>query len=167
MQKYLMSLVALLLLVLVLFPRHSRVEIQAPAVVMEVLDGSLEEYAPLWQAEIARRFPHAVGILVHGGDFVEGEWIVGANLADGRVTPIQDVVEHYRRLYPDRTIVVLACNPGHLKMNIPGVYYATASVWCVPDREMAEPRSENSLTLDGRWSTAPDVAGNIYEFVTE
>ena len=40
-------------------------EISQPAVIMETLDPSLEVFAPLWKAEIGRRFPHAIGILVH------------------------------------------------------------------------------------------------------
>jgi hypothetical protein len=158
---------------LIVPPGHVNYEIEQPAVAMEVLDQSLEPYAAMWQKEIARRFPHAVGILVHGNDFVEGEWTVGANLSDSRVSLTKNVVEHYQKLYPDRTIVLVSCNPGHLKLGIPGVYYAPASVWCVPDREMTaemykgEGEGEGRLTLDGRWSEAPDVVGNVYEFVTD
>lgn len=116
---------------------HAGVGTAGPDVVMEVLDPSLEQFAPAWQQEIARRFHHSVGILVHGGDFVQGEWIVEGNYASGQhVQHTADVVAHYRAMFPDRTIVLLACNPGHLNLGIPGVYYAHSSVWCVPDRAM-------------------------------
>jgi hypothetical protein len=160
------------------------IETSRPAVVMEVLDASLEEYAVMWQAEIGRRFPNAVGIFVHGGDFVEGQWIVGTNLSPHRVSSTVAVVKHYQSLYPDRTIVLLACNTGHLKLGIPGVYYATASVWCVPDRSLTPAMFTSGHAMrkmdsgyDGdegepadaqsRWQSAPEVVGNIYEFVSE
>lgn len=143
-----------------------------PAVIMEVLDPSLEGYAPLWKAEIGRRFPNAVGILLHGGDFVEGQWIVGGHISPRHVSPVREIVEHYQKLYPTRTIVLLACNTGHLSLGIPGVYYAKSSVWCVPDR--AIPIADGfdyKATVDGgevtRASIDPDVVGNIYEFVRD
>jgi hypothetical protein len=110
----------------------------APAhndVVMEVLDPSLEVFAPMWQKEIGRRFPNAVGVLCHGVEFVNGQWIVSAK-AYGRDLTAQDIVRFEQAHYPGRTIVLLCCNPGHLKLGIPGVYHADDSVWCVPDRSL-------------------------------
>lgn len=174
--------IALLITVLVLagiiglmLPRvgaSSPTEITNPQVVMEVLDPSLEQFALPWRNEIARRFPHAVGLLVHGGDFVQGQWIVGASTVPGHVTTVADQVERVRKLYPDRTIVLLACNTGHLKLGIPGVFYAQSSVWCVPDRGIKpEMLDEAGGTLDGRehsrWDDNPDVVGNIFEFVKD
>lgn len=152
-----------------------------PAVIMETLDPSLIQYEDAWRDEIARRFPRAVGLLVHGGDFVAGQWIVGAGYQNWKhVTPTAEVVRHYQTLYPDRTIVLLACNPGHLKLGIPGVYYASSSVWCIPDRSLKPSMflsSEARATTKGfefflpdtrtRWEIAPDVVGNIFEFVRE
>lgn len=144
-----------------------------PAVIMEVLDPSLNQYAPLWKAEIARRFPHAVGVLVHGGDFVEGQWIVGTHINYAtHVSPVKEVVEHYQKLYPDRTIVLLACNTGHLKLGIPNVYYFKSSVWCIPDRGLNPQDTENADklmdgTVQSRWEADSDVNGNIYEAVTD
>jgi hypothetical protein len=149
-----------------------------PGVIMEVADPSLEEFAPAWQQEIGRRFPNAVGILCHGGDFIEGEWIVSAKSFEHHVT-MADLVRHYQAMYPDRTIVVLACNPGHLRMGIPGVYYAHSSVWCVPDRALTPdqfPAGEAMQTFDSgyeastatnRWASNPDVVGNIFEFIKD
>jgi hypothetical protein len=149
-----------------------RQENSQPGVIMEVLDPSLESFAPAWKAEIARRFPHAVGVLVHGGDFIEGQWIVGANLSPHHLSTTKEVVEHYQKLYPDRTIVLLACNTGHLKLGIPGVYYFKSSVWCIPDRGLGQEDKENAeKLLDGtvqtRWQQDSDVNGNIYEAVKE
>jgi hypothetical protein len=157
-----------------------------PNVVMETLDPSLEQYEAMWEREISRRFDNAVGILVHGGDFVEGQWIVGAHIRrDKHVTPIQKIIADVKEKHPGRTIVVLACNPGHLKLGIPGVYYAHSSVWCIPDRELrpemfqaAEarrtlgsiviiPTGFRTLHQPTRWEEMPDIVGNIFEFQAE
>lgn len=154
-----------------------------PTVVMEVLDPTLEQFAPAWRVEIARRVPNAVGILVHGGAFVQNEWIAGAGYA-GHITLTTEIVKHYRDVYPDRVLVLLACNPGHLKLGIPGVYYSMSNVWCVPDRGVSPDKAKYSVVNrklgdfefrdlyqleDGvsRSQSEPDVVGNIYEFVRE
>ena len=160
-----------------------------PGVVMRVLDPTLEQFAPMWQQEISRRFPNAVGVLVHGGDFVEGSWVIGdwQYRSGQHVRPVSAVVQEAQAMYPNRTIVLLACNPGHLKLNIPNVYYAPASVFCVPDRftdsvqvtpEMltrtllfgmrakAE-AAKHRPALGGRWQQDEDIVGNIYEFSTD
>lgn len=156
-----------------------------PQVIMRVLDPTLEPFASMWQAEIGRRFPDAVGVLVHGGDFVEGQWIVGdwTYRSDRHVRLATDVVKEAEAMYPGRTVVLLACNPGHLDLGIPGVYYAHSSVWCVPDRDTASvlpeiarqqilfgqrAKSEGKKELDrGRWVQDSDVIGNIFEFQSE
>lgn len=169
-----LSLLAALLLGFTLIPHllHSHEPIGAP-VVMDVLDPSLEQFAPMWQEEIGRRFPRAVGVLCHGGEFIDGQWIVAANHFNKYVTA-QELVRYEQAHYPDRTVVLLACNPGHLHLNIPGVFHADSSVWCVPDRFVDRVLDVDALvkTLDmdtphrvGRSEEAPDVVGNIYEFV--
>jgi hypothetical protein len=164
-------------------------ELPQPPVVMEVLDPSLQQYAPMWQREIGRRFPYAVGILVHGGDFVPGQWIAGSDPTHEHVEPMQQVVHRIQARYPDRTVVLVSCNPGHLKLGIPGVYYGTDSIWCVPDRELTaeyfstarekiewygHPLQEDPYSLPfgnapahTRWQDDPTVLGNIFEFVVE
>lgn len=152
-----------------------------PDVIMRVLDPSLEQYSVMWQNEIGRRVHHALGIIVHGGDFVQGQWIVGTNeYASGEhVKTAQEVVTYYQNLYPDRTIVLISCNTGHVPLGIPGVYYAKASIWCVPDRNVTDPAVASKLLdkiklytvgeaqLSSRWETYPEVVGNIFEFVRE
>lgn len=156
-----------------------------PPVIMEVLDPSLMPFAPAWQTEIGRRFPHAVGILCHGGYFLEGQWIVSGT-SYGHLVTAQEAVWHVQQQYPDRTIVLLACNTDHLKLNLPGVYYAHSSVWCVPDRAV-DGSMLDRLTIDqakggvivnpdaddivgpqkSRWETDPEVVGNVFEFSTD
>lgn len=186
--KYLFLTIGLLLLILgVLVFVDARctpaiIHTAQPNVIMETLDPSLIQFEPAWRDEIARRFPHSVGVLVHGGDFVRGEWIVGANLQPWEhVSKIQDIVKQFLAEYPDRTIVVLACNPGHLHLNMPGVYFAQSSVWCVPDRAITaddftagtaymkfDSGFEGVATSgQSRWVIDAEVVGNIYEFVCD
>lgn len=128
---------------------HARTSAQ-PQVIMISLDISLQSYELRWQKEIERRFSNAVGILVHGTDDVQGEWIVGTAFAPGHKSNIKDIVETYSKIYPDRTIILLACNTGHLKLDMPGVYYATGSVWCVPDRQLRSNDLEKLRTLNDK-----------------
>lgn len=138
---------------------------QGPRVIMETFDPTLFQYEDAWKNEIGRRFDHAVGILVHGGDFVQGEWIVGASDQPwAHVRLVSELVERVQKEYPDRTVVLLACNPGHLHLGIRGVYYSSSNVWCVPDRAVNGDMGPQGYT---RWELIPDTVGNIYEFVTD
>jgi hypothetical protein len=115
-----------------------------PGVIMEVMDPSLDQFAPLWQKEIGRQFNNAVGVLCHGGEFINGQWIVSAKNY-GKYQTAQELIKHFQAEYPDRVIVLLACNPAHLKLGIPGVYYAHSSVWCIPDRQVDASMSQDQV----------------------
>lgn len=158
-------------------PRSAPVRPQ-PAVIIETLDPSLDRFAAAWKKEIGRRFDSAVGVLVHGGDFVEGQWIIGSRPGSGHVEPVNAVLDRIQEKYPGRIIVLLACNTGHLKLSgRPGVFYAMAPVWCVPDRSMAgfdltalyetfDYGDVSVLDVFGdRWVSEPDNVGNVFEFV--
>lgn len=170
------------------------VYLDRPGVIMEVLDPSLEMYAVGWQKEIARRVPNAVGVLCHGGDFEQGRWIVASD--SKHIQTARDVVLKYKDMYPGRTIVLLSCNPGHIKLGVPGVLYAHSSVWCVPDRELKPSMSDAERMAKlfdhgfwtpkvpdesvpapvkilpvrpvvGRSDAMPEIVGNIFEFEVE
>jgi hypothetical protein len=179
-----LALLTVLVVLASIFTAYHPAVPSGPDVVIETLDPSLEPFATYWQNEIGRRYHNSVGILVHGGDFIEGQWIAGSNYAPHRrVTPMTEIVQHYQKLYPTRKVVLLACNTGHLKLGIKGVPYATASVWCIPDRELKpEHFATATRVLEGagiviitnrpkieltRWQARPDVVGNIFEFVEE
>jgi hypothetical protein len=167
-----------------------------PPVIMETLDPALLQFEAMWRDEIGRRFPNAVGVLVHGNDFVEGQWVVGSHARLRRhVTPAREIVAKYRAKYPGRTLVLLACNTGHLNLDGVGrgVFYFKSSVWCVPDRaltpdmapyafaKIVEPNAEHDgagvtsfipsviVTVAERsrtrWESDPDTNGNIFEAV--
>jgi hypothetical protein len=158
-----------------------------PPVIVECLDPTLEMFAPLWRAEIGRRFDNAAVILVHGGDFVAGEWIVAAGFG-GHVTPVKEIVKRFQKLHPGRTICLISCNPGGVKLGIPGVYYGRSNIWCVPDRALGsgDTFTESRTFSDGdvgmipqivvqvtvekpktRWQQQPDYLGNVFELVTD
>lgn len=147
-----------------------------PDVQMAVLDPSLEMFAPAWQTEISRRFHNVVAVLVHGGDFVKGQWIVeGPYESGGHVLIVTDVVDEIHQRFPDRNVILLACNTGHIEIhNRPWLYYAKSSVWCIPDRatglgEFDMTRIDGKVTPfefgENRWQSDPDIVGNVYEFV--
>lgn len=106
-----------------------------PAVVVDVLDPTLEGFAPAWHDEIARRFPtNTVGVLCHGGEFIDGEWIALESRMPEHLIRVTDLVAKERAKFPGRTIVLLCCNPGHIELHASNVFYAQSSVWCIPDR---------------------------------
>jgi len=158
---------------------QAEADIQAqPRVIMVSLDPSLDRFNRMWADEIGRRFDNALGIIVHGGDFVEGEWIVGAHFRpDIHITPMSEIIERYRKLYPNRAIILLACNTGHVTLTgYSNTFYFKNSVWCVPDRAITPEMTADAYTkLDGafavgfaeqsRWSMEPDINGNIFEAV--
>lgn len=125
------------------------VSTSAAGVIVKVYDPTLERYAPMWRAEIARRFPNAVGVLLHGGELMEGRWTV--KTSETYRQEAKEVVLKNMRLYPGKVVILLACNPAHLSLGVPGVYYATDSVWCVPDHAVRPDqfRSDDRLTIDG------------------
>lgn len=151
-----------------------------PDVIMDVLDPSLDIYAAEWQKEIGRRFHNAVGVLAHGGELETGRWICLDGQTPVHLDLVADLAAREQAKYPGRTIVMLCCNPGHIAIhNLPGVYYATSSVWCEPDRDVPMQADTNCLrTLNDppafepivgnsvvRSDIEPDDVGNIFEFV--
>jgi hypothetical protein len=146
---------------------------EAPSVIVEVEDPSLEQFATRWRAEVARRFPNAVVALCHGGTFVEGQWITGVRNFNMPTMPIPTLIAHLQKEYPGRPVVLLCCNPSHITLHgYPDVWYAADSVWCVPDRSTMQADVNVLRSLDDlvgspedRWAANPGVVGSIFEFV--
>jgi hypothetical protein len=115
-----------------------------PDVLVKMLDPRLGEFVNDWQAEIGRRFHNSEMVLAHGGQFVEGQWIVGTErMYGGHVETMEDVIARAEKCGPGRTIVILCCNPDHVVLHgHPNVWYAKSSVWCVPDRNY-DPRKNS------------------------
>lgn len=141
-----------------------------PDVIADVLDPSLDEYAPLWQAEVGRRFHNAIFVMCHGGDILNGEWLCLPYGGPGGGWPITKLIAIEQEKYPGRTLVILSCNPKHDALHgYPNVYYAPSSVWCAPDRAVIDGQTMmigERLTLDGRSSNDPEDCGNIFEFLS-
>lgn len=158
----------------------------SPGVIMDVRDSSLALTVPFWQTEITRRFPNAVVILCHGGGFTKDEWVIQDN-PDGQYGTtcehVDKVLDDERAEYPDRTIVLLSCNPCHIVLHgHPNCYYFDSSVWVIPDR-FYNPGNDNpfnTMTIDRerggyvqdpqsiislRSTIDPDVKGNVFEAI--
>lgn len=115
----------------------------------------VDESIALWKIEVARRFPDAVIVVLHGQSLL-GEWVCqNPRYPDDffKAVKVRDLVAEVRAEYPDRIIVLICCNPGHHVLNIPGVYHAIDSVWFTPDEYNTENRGDIP------------VVGNIYEFI--
>jgi hypothetical protein len=108
-----------------------------------------------WQVEIARRFPDAYAVAVHGGD-IAGQWLVQDPDNIAKLISAADLAHRLQARFPGRVIVLLSCNPGHYNLGIRGVYHAMDSVWFVPDKD-----ADN--TQEGRQAERV-IVGNIYEF---
>lgn len=86
-----------------------------------------------WLDEIGLRYADAVAVFVHGNTHAEtGEWYAYPSV--GIAVPMEELVEELRETYPDDRIVLLVCNPDGLELDSPGVTYAKANVWVIPDR---------------------------------
>lgn len=153
-----------------------------PMVIVLPLDPSLNQFAEAWRAEVSRRFPDAIVLLMHGGNFVGDEWICTASVY-GKYTNVPDVIRYEQKQHPGKAIVVLACNPGHIQLHgFPNVYIALDSVWCIPDRATGGASANLMRKLDqpdfdpdddespsagaaqgSRWASDPGVVGNVYE----
>ena len=119
-----------------------------PSVIVEPLDETIPaESLADWRVEVQRRFPRAVVVIVHGGDFVRGQWVVRTSF--NHVEPAADVVRRFQTEYPDRVVVFVSCNPGHIRLGVPGVYYALDSVWIIPDRNVDTSREASPNPMTG------------------
>lgn len=138
-----------------------------PDVIMDIEDPSLTIYGPAWEAEIGRRFHHAVGVMCHGGDTIHGEWVCIPFGGPGGAITLPRLIEIEQAKFPGRTIVLLSCNPQHDAIHDhPNVYYSPSSVWCIPDRAMTTEPVEQRYALEDRFSDEPDNVGNIFEFIS-
>lgn len=138
----------------------------APRVDVQVMDPTLDVFAEGWRTEVARRFPDAVVALAHGGTFINGEWLTKIGEYNLPAMTVEHLIQHLQASYPNRTIVVLCCNPAHVRLHgYKNVWYATDSVFCVPDRAVGDRPELDYMTLS-RWTTDPGVFGNIFEFIS-
>jgi hypothetical protein len=148
---------------------------RAASVVMCVDDPSMQDYANDWRTEVSRRFDNAVVVLCHGTYTLDDTWyIYDRPGTEHPFDSVQKVVAETKARYPGRVIVLLCCNVSHTSLHgMPGVWYAPAEVWLVPDRSV--PMFDRSaVTLDGplpedntvtnRSVGAPEAVGNIFEF---
>lgn len=126
--------------------------VQATHVSLPILvySETLRQYAPKWETEVYRRYPNSVLVLAHGND-MDGSWWCEYPDDDNRRL-VSELIDQIRIQYPLRRIVLMICNPGGYKLDIPNISYALSNVWVIPDRELAI-----------RSWLYPNTIGNIYE----
>jgi hypothetical protein len=136
-----------------------------PSVVGAIGNDTLPDVALTdWERESGRRFDNAFVFLCHGTEVVHGQWYLVEQHGDTlELALATDVADAIHKDYPDRTVILVACNPAHIVIHDrPWLYYANDSVWVVPDRDVGD---DASNPLDhNRWADAPGVLGNIFEF---
>jgi hypothetical protein len=164
-------------------------------------EGWDDNYEQQWVFEISQRFHPAntVALISHGGwnaktnvwaqlpnyFMHEGTPVPPTQAVDGdKKCPPENVIVAVRRLkkkYPDKNIVVLACNPGGATLmgpDLANVYYAPANIWIQPDsatvvkhtltpeeRETNLKLAKTSRIVKYRETTRGDFwVGSIWEF---
>lgn len=157
-------------------------------VVMDICDPTLEPYGQPWQTEIARRFPsNTVGVLLHGGNFLDGQWIVLSHPESQHpIELIADFIHEEQVHYPGQRLVILACNPGHIALHgFNNVYFSPDLTWCLPDRAIEQDSGLDQFKMLGpsipwvhvglttrpvvvhnRWQDDSGPVGNIFEFLS-
>jgi len=111
----------------------------------------------LWFQEASKRFRNPLIFSCHGGTRLIGgkaTWVCFPDDPSREILPVEDVAKVLHNLYPHRDLVLICCNAGHLRINVPRVYYATDIVWSAP-----QPIPFNLLTGER-------CVGSINEFVT-
>ncbi len=102
-----------------------------------IFSESLRPSVVPWYIEASRRFDRPVMVVGHGAR-VEGVWCVWPDDATGRPVlvpiPMYWVAWRVHRMYPNRTVVIIACNPDRDTLAAPGVYYALGYVCILPLR---------------------------------
>jgi len=102
-------------------------------VATEVLCPDLVDGAQMWRRDVAKEYPNALIIAVHGGvDPKTGEWYAYPTLGDP--LPVDVLVKLNQLYYPGRHIVLICCNPEHIPLtDVHNVTYAPADIWVWPD----------------------------------
>lgn len=126
----------------------------SPTDIISWSDGSTHgEGLQQWLAAARKRFPNPIIVAFHGWD-CDGRWT--SHPDDPRLAgPIEPVAKALHDAMPDRQIVLLACNPDHQKLHVPGVWYADDSVWIVPGPDWRVVDDDDSMDY---------AVGNIWEF---
>lgn len=145
-----------------------------PDVIVDLREPSIPtELSNLWAKEAQRRFHNAVVIEMHGGLDLPNTWCCVDN---GHMRFVDDVVREDRAKYPNRTLILVSCNPEHIRLSgFPNVFYFTRSVWIVPDRNIQkyptlakekigpEIADTDDTTVDR--NSEEDCSGNIFEAI--
>lgn len=110
-----------------------------------------------WIVEADPFYPPAstVFVFAHGNDALN-TWTIRI---EGVAVPMEWFVKNVRVVYPDKTIVLVVCNPGGYALKgTTNVVYARNDVWFYPDRFITKAERE------ARDAETPRTVGSIREF---
>ena len=118
--------------------------------------------------EVEKKFGNSYILAVHGNKPPAEVWRAVPDL--GKCDLMQDRVDKIRKEFPDRPIVVWACNYDHARLKGKNVWYFTTMAWVVPDSSILFVHQDSR----GIWMNAlenRDVqrdyggAGSVFEMV--
>lgn len=92
-----------------------------------------------WRQEAFERFGPCVLVAGHGG-MALSQWCIAPDEGDyahsGPIwIPVDWVIKWVKAENPKTKIVLAVCNPAHVKLLDVDVFYASNSIWTVPDRD--------------------------------
>jgi hypothetical protein len=110
--------------------------------------------APMWRAEAERWFDDPVLLVCHGGN-IGTAWFMFPDHRGPML--VEHVAATLASVYPNRPIVLIVCNETGVRINVPGVFYATKIVQVWPAKNGPPPF----------FNVGGDVADGIEDFVTQ
>lgn len=111
-----------------------------------VLSANLAHGAPGWVAEAKTQLTDPLVVLVHGIE-EDGVWMAAPDR--GPLIPVEGMARLLRKVYPNRSVVLVTCNEMAADLKVAGVWYGRGIVssrphampeWCDSILEMVEGR---------------------------
>ena len=139
--------------------------------------GDYNDIGDLWLLEAKKRFKDPIIFVCHGGSDWEvlalgpatlGQWVWSAGPISPRIpVPMKCVAAVLRNMYPNRPIILIACNPGFYDLDLPNVWYAKGSIWAIPDEWANGLRYHEKHRIPPTKETVEtQMIGSIWEFIS-
>jgi hypothetical protein len=93
--------------------------------------------------------------------------MVNGSSSSSYACPYEVVAAVLRNMYPDRPVVIIACNPGFYDLDIPNIWYVKGSVWVIPDEWANGLRYHEKDRIPPTKKTVDtQLVGSIWEFIS-
>jgi hypothetical protein len=129
---------------------------------------SMEFCRSLWYREALKRFANPVLIFCHGSDF-GGQWMLTPDDSFSPPIPAEAMAKLKAKEFFPRPVLLVACNPGHNRIDVPNVFYFTDSIWLVPDEGLNRwfiDHPEQSMPIERLSKVNDHFKGSIWDAVT-